>query len=158
MSVSKNLQEAVSLKDIAKIRDRLWTCIALDPNLTGDFPESWKYCLDNGVSEAAIYETHDGREISNEATEENFGLLCGQLCTNFSKERLSAIKEIGKELYPPLKSESSKDQTHQNNTSTNGSKRQKESSASSSEDALPVGLIIAVAAAVVVGAILLFKK
>lgn len=42
---------------------------------------------------------HDNRPMSDKVTNENLALLCGQLRTNFSKERLDKIKEIGKKLY-----------------------------------------------------------
>lgn len=105
MSVSDKLKTDVEAKNLAAIRDDLWSRIALDPNFTAGFPESWQYCLDNGITEAELYQEHDGRDIDLEPTGENFDLLCGQLSTNFSKERLDKIKEIGRKLYP-VKAES----------------------------------------------------
>lgn len=88
-------------KDIVAIRDGLWATMAIDPSYTNNFPVSWKYCLDNGISENEIYEPHDGRPISDEVSDDNFSNLAGQLRTNFSKERLDKMKEIGRKLYPP---------------------------------------------------------
>ena len=98
--VSDNLKKSVSEKNIVAIRDGLWSRIALDPNFTDGFPESWDYCLKNGISESELYENHDNRPMSDEVSLENFSKLCGQLRTNFSKERLEKIKEIGRKLYP----------------------------------------------------------
>ena len=105
MSVSDKLKTDVEARNLAAIRDDLWSRIALDPNFTDGFPESWKYCLDNGIAESKIYQEHDGRDIDLEPTGENFDLLAGQLSTNFSKERLDKMKEIGQKLYP-VKAES----------------------------------------------------
>ena len=101
MSVSEKLKKAVSEKDLVSIRDGLWSRIALDPNFKKGFPESLEYCLNNGISESDLFENHDGRPMSDEITNENFSALCGELSTNFSKERLDKIKEIGRKLYPP---------------------------------------------------------
>lgn len=101
MSVSEKLKTAVKAKDIGAIRDCLWSRIVLDPNFTKGFPESWEYCLDNGITEAELYEPHDGRPLPEDVSDDNFSALSGQLRTNFSRERLDAIKRIGRALYPP---------------------------------------------------------
>ena len=101
MSVSEKLKKAVLEKDLVSIRDGLWSRIALDPNFTKGFSESWNYCIENGISESDLFEKHDGRPMSDEITNESFSALCGELSTNFSKERLDKIKEIGRKLYPP---------------------------------------------------------
>ena len=100
MSVSDKLKTDVAARNLAAIRNDLWSRIALDPNFTGGFKESWEYCLKNGITEAKLYQEHDGRDIDLEPTGENFNLLAGQLRTNFSKERLDKMKEIGRKLYP----------------------------------------------------------
>lgn len=109
MSVSDKLKTDVEARNLAAIRDDLWSRIALDPNFTDGFPESWQYCLDNGIDESKIYQEHDGRDIDLEPTGENFDLLAGQLSTNFSKERLDKMKEIGQKLYPVKDNEPSSD-------------------------------------------------
>lgn len=101
MSVSEKLKTAVKAKDISAIRDCLWSRIVLDPNFTKGFPESWKFCLDNGIAEAELYEPHDGRPLPEDVSDDNFSALSGQLRTNFSRERLDAVKRIGRALYPP---------------------------------------------------------
>ena len=106
MSVSDKLKTDVAARNLVAIRDDLWSRITLDPNFTGGFPESWKYCLDNGIAEAELYQEHDGRDIDLEPTGENFNLLAGHLSTNFSKERLDKMKEIGRKLYPVNDNES----------------------------------------------------
>ena len=105
MSVSEKLKTAVMAKDISAIRDCLWSRIVLDPNFTNGFPESWKYCLDNGIAEAELYEPHDGRPLTEDVSDDNFSALSGQLRTNFSRERLDTIKRIGRALYPPKPNE-----------------------------------------------------
>ena len=110
MSVSDKLKTDVAARNLVAIRDDLWSRIVLDPNFTDGFPESWKYCLDNGITEEELYEKHDGRDIDLELTGENFDLLGGQLRTNFSKERLDKMKEIGRKLYP-VNEEKSESQT-----------------------------------------------
>ena len=87
MSVSDKLKTDVAARNLTAIRGDLWSRITIDPNFTDGFPEGWQYCLDNGITEAELYQEHDGRDIDLEPTGENFDFLCGQLSTNFSKER-----------------------------------------------------------------------
>ena len=99
--VSEQMKQAVNEKNIVEVRDKLWSRIALDPNFSkGHFDENLKYCHEHGISDNNIFEKHDNRPMSDEISNDNFSNLCGQLCTNFSKERLEKIKEIGKKLYP----------------------------------------------------------
>ena len=100
MTVSKAMQTAVASGDIVVIRDTLWCCIAMDPGFRRKFRENWNYCVKNGITAEEIYQPHDGRDVDLDATEGNFDTLCGQLSTNFSQERLDAIKRIGKSLHP----------------------------------------------------------
>ena len=113
MSVSDKLKTDVEAKNLVAIRDGLWSCITLDPNFTEGFLESWQYCLNNGIKEADLYQEHDGRDIDLEPTGENFDLLAGHLSTNFSKERLNKMKEIGRKLYP-VNEEKAESQTSAN--------------------------------------------
>ena len=154
MSVSDKLKTDVAARNLVAIRDDLWSRITLDPNFTGGFPESWQYCLDNGITEAELYQEHDGRDIDLEPTGENFDLLGGQLRVNFSKERLDKMKEIGEELYPSVNEEKAKSQTSAHgNGKTEPTGR--ESSSDSGEAGLsPTAWIIvigAIAAAVIGG-------
>lgn len=100
MGILNEIKNDVAAKNIANIRIDLWGCIGNDPNFTQDFIENWNYCLRNGISENELYEIHDNRPMADEVTNENFSLLCGQLRTNFSKERLDKIREIGRKLFP----------------------------------------------------------
>lgn len=100
MSVIKELKEDVSAGNIKGIRTDLWSLIAIDPNFTKFFTENLQYCIDNGISEYELFEKHDNRPMSDEVSNENFSTLCGQLRTNYSRERLEKIKEIGRKLYP----------------------------------------------------------
>lgn len=105
MSVSNKFKEAVEAKNLSAVRDGLCARIPLDPNLTKGFKESLEYCLSHGISESELYEPHDGRPLSDETSNSNFETLCGQSSTNFSKERVDKIREIGGKLFPPLKEE-----------------------------------------------------
>lgn len=105
MNVSEELKKDVAEKNIPAIRDDLWSCIAFDCNFTREFKWAWDYCLGNGIAEQEIYESHDGRSLSSEATKENFDKLCGELGSNFSKERLDKIREVGRKLYPPTQND-----------------------------------------------------
>ena len=161
MGVSETLKDAVSRKDVVAIRDSLWSRIALDPNFTKGFPESLKYCLDNGITEACLYEQHDSRPMSDEVTNENFNALCGELSTNFSKERLEKIKEIGRKLYPATEE---KIHSQTSDTQNNGYRRSNKAPSSNQKDG-DSGLLPKLCLWVALGAIsggliggLLFKK
>ena len=163
MSVSEKLKTAVANRDFVAIRDSLWSRIALDPNFTKGFPESWNYCVQNGISESAIYEAHDGRPMSDEVTNDNFSALCGELSTNFSKERLEKIKEIGRKLYP-VREENPVSQTS-TRTGNTGTSHRSTTSYSQKNDGGDSGLFFAVGAGILIGALgggiiggLLFKK
>ena len=127
MGIVNELKNDVAIRNIAGIRADLWSCIAIDPNFTKDFGENWDYCLSNGISESDLYENHDNRPISDEVTIENFSLLCGQLRTNFSKERLDKIKEIGRKLYPPTE-----EKAHSQTSATHSYENQRTNMSSSS--------------------------
>lgn len=146
MAVTEKLREAVSSRDYVGIRDALWSRIALDPNFSKGFPESLNYCLEQGILEKDLFEEHDNRPMSDEVSNDNFSALCGELSTNFSKERLEKIKEIGRKLYPV--EEKPKSQT---STQTSGTHRTTASSAKN--DSADSGLLIAVGAGVLLGAI-----
>lgn len=146
MGIINELKSDVASRNIANIRIDLWGCIGGDPSCSQDFVENWNYCIENGITESELYEIHDNRPISGEITDENFALLCGQLRSNFSKERLEKIKEIGRKLYPV--EEKPKSQT---STQTSGTHRTTASSAKT--DSADSGLLIAVGAGVLLGAI-----
>ena len=129
MSVSKNLKNAVTSKNIVDIRDCLWSRIVLDSNFSKGFPEIWQYCIDNGISEDELFEPHDNRPMSDELSNENFSALCGELSTNFSRERLEKIKEIGRKLYP-VTEEKTESQTLENKNAVH----HKSSSSSGQDD------------------------
>ncbi|HBB13436.1 MAG TPA: hypothetical protein DCZ76_04080 [Treponema sp.] len=151
MSVSEKLKKAVAEKDFVAIRDSLWSRIALDPNFTNGFAESWEYCLNSGISESDLYENHDNRPMSDEITNENFSALCGELSTNFSKERLNKIKEIGRKLYPPT-DEKIRSQT--SGTQNSGQRRTPTGSASNKSDGDSRLLIAGLAIGAIAGGLL----
>ena len=151
MSIVNELKNDVAIKNISGIRADLWSCIAIDPNFTKDVGENWDYCLNNGIAESDLYENHDNRPMSDEVSLENFSALCGQLRTNFSKERLNKIKEIGRKLYPPTKE---KTHSQTSNTQSSGQRRTITSSASNQSDGDAGLLITGLAIGAVAGGLL----
>lgn len=105
MRVSNKLVKAVSTHDIRSVRDCLSASITLDRNMTKGFHESLRYCLKNGVSEAELYEEHDGRNLNRGETKEVFSELFGELGSNFSRERIEALGNLGRKLWPPAPEE-----------------------------------------------------
>ena len=101
MSVSENLKVAIQSRNIDDIRGGLWSCIAVDMNMTGRFKESLDYILANGISEEELFEDDDGQPFETEATKDNFSELGGLLRVNFSKKKLDALRVMGCVLYPP---------------------------------------------------------
>lgn len=152
MSVSDKFKTDVAARNPVAIRDGLWSCITLDPNFTDGFPESWQYCLDNGITEGELYQKHDERDIDLEPTVENFNLLAGQLSTNFSKERLDKMKEIGRKLYP-VNEEKAKSQTSAHGNGKTEPTGREPSSDSGEAGLSPTAWIVigAIAAAVIGG-------
>lgn len=148
MTVSSELKDDVAAKNIDAIRDDLWARITLDPNFTSGFPESWQYCLENGISESELYQEHDGRDVNLEPTVKNFALLCGHLSTNFSRERLEKIKEIGRKLYPVAEEKSA------SQTERRSAEKTKQKGRESSFDSVDSGLWVAIAIGAISGGIL----
>ncbi|MCR5620346.1 MAG: hypothetical protein K6G18_00645 [Treponema sp.] len=101
MSVSENLKKAVEEKNIDDIRGCLWSCIAVDMNMTGRFKESLGYVLSNGINEYELFQDDDGTPFKTEASKDNFSELGGLLRVNFSKKKLDALRKMGLSLYPP---------------------------------------------------------
>lgn len=103
MSVSDTLRAAVAEKNLADIRGSLWSCLAVDMNMTGKFKESLDYVLSMGISESELFEADkDVGAYSTEPSEENFSELGGLLRINFSKEKIEALSKVGCALYPPV--------------------------------------------------------
>lgn len=116
MSVSDTLRAAVAEKNLADIRGSLWSCLAVDMNMTGKFKESLDYVLSKGISESELFEADkDVGAYSTEPSEENFSELGGLLRINFSKEKVEALRKIGCTLYPPVE-EKPKATSRNNNT------------------------------------------
>lgn len=101
MSVSDNLKNAIAEHNLDDIRGGLWSCIAVDMNMTRRFKESLEYVLANGITESELFEDDDGKPFETEATKDNFSELGGILRVNFSKKKLDALKMMGRTLYPP---------------------------------------------------------
>lgn len=121
MSVNETLRQAVEAaketSDYSKIRDRLWARIATDLSLSGDFKEAWDFCIKSGIREADLYEGHDGRDVGLEPSEENLSSLIGALRINFSKERLDAVRRMGRVLHPRQEAGSTSVSADQTNSS-----------------------------------------
>lgn len=103
MSISKTLKDYVNSdeRNLDDIRDSLFFAATRDPGFEtgGDFELSLNYCLENGILESELFQEDDGREIPSDITEENFSTICAALRTNFSIEKLTAAKKMGRILY-----------------------------------------------------------
>lgn len=96
MNFDQEFISYVTERNIKEIRDWLWVRIATEKNLSKKFEEELEYCKSKGI----LYESHDGRNVNLQATKENYNELTGQLRTNFSKERLDALRKMEKILHP----------------------------------------------------------
>lgn len=125
MSVSENLKNAVDERNIDDVRGVLWSCIAVDMNMTGRFKESLEYVLANGIDASELYEEDDGKLFETEASNDNFSKLGGELRVNFSKKKLDALRTMGRALYPPTQSaeESKKNNTESERRTTRARKK-----------------------------------
>lgn len=99
--VTDNIKKAVASKDLFSIRSYLTALIITDKTLSGNFKDCFEYCLKNGILESQIYEAHDGAELLNDVSEDNYKNLRADLNGNFSKQRVEALKQIAMQLYPP---------------------------------------------------------
>lgn len=97
--VTENIKKAVAERDTFKIRSYFVAAILVDKTLKR-LDAGFEYCVKNGISESEIYEPHDGKEISNDVTEDNYKDLRADLNSNFSKERLDMLRKISKQIYP----------------------------------------------------------
>ena len=96
MNFDQEFISYVTERNIKEIRDWLWTRIAAGGILSKKFEEELEYCKSKGI----LYESHDGRNVNLQATKENYNELAGQLRTNFSKERLDALRKMENILHP----------------------------------------------------------
>ena len=120
--VTENIKKAVAKRDTFNIRSYLIANILIDKSLTGNFKDCFEYCVKNGIPESEIYEPHNGIELSDEVTKENYSKLWGGLNSNFSRERVEALKKIAIKLYPP-KIDSNNNQGGNNNNASNNYQR-----------------------------------
>ena len=91
--------KAVAEKDIFNIQSYLIAAIVADKTLKR-LEATIEYCVKNGIPESEIYDPHNGKEISDDVTEENYKKLRSGLNSNFSKERLDMLKKVAAKLYP----------------------------------------------------------
>lgn len=120
--VDANFKKAVASNRLENIRDFLRMRLTLDHNyVSGMFIECLNYCSSHGIPEACLYEKFDGRELPSSNTEDNFTKLLGQLSTNFAKERVNRLLEIGKKLWPEEQGDSEKERTSTHSSELNKS-------------------------------------
>ena len=91
--------KAVAEKDIFNIQSYLIAAIVADKTLKR-LEATIEYVVKNGIPESEIYDPHNGKEISDDITEENYKKLSSGLNSNFSKERLDMLKKVAAKLYP----------------------------------------------------------
>ena len=91
--------KAVAERDTFNIISYLIAAIVFDKTLKR-FDAGLQYCVKNGIPESEIYEPHNGVEISNDITEENYKKLRSGLNSNFSRERVDMLKKVAAKLYP----------------------------------------------------------
>ena len=115
--VDADFKKAVASNRLENIRDFLRMRLTLDHNyVSGMFIECLNYCFSHGITEAYLYEKFDGRELPSSNTEDNFTKLLGQLSTNFAKERVNRLLEIGKKLWPEEQGDFEKEKTSTHNS------------------------------------------
>lgn len=103
--VTEDFKKIVDEHDIDAIRSFLASSINFDRTLSGQFKELWNYCLERGISEEDIYQEPDSKQFDSEINPENFNKIRGSLLTQFSRERIEALKTLGKALYGKDKNE-----------------------------------------------------
>lgn len=91
--------KAVAEKDIFNIQSYLIAAIVADKTLKR-LDASLEYVVKNGIPESEIYDPHNGKEILDDVTEENYKKLRSGLNSNFSKERLDMLRKVAAKLYP----------------------------------------------------------
>ena len=93
------MKKAVAEKNIFNIQSYLIAAIVADKTLKR-LEATIEYCVKNGNPESEIYDPHNGKEISDDVTEENYKKLRSGLNSNFSKERLDMLRKVAAKLYP----------------------------------------------------------
>lgn len=153
--VTDNIKKAVASKDLFSIRSYLTALVITDKTLSGNFKDCFEYCVENGILESEIYEPHNGIELSDEITKENYKTLWGGLNSNFSRERVEALKKIAIKLYPP-KIDTNNNQGGNNHNTSNSCQRCGDSARHVKTDKYGNKLIYAIVAgvAVLIGIIL----
>lgn len=98
--MDKRFIDAINADDFVTVRDMLKNRLLMDHDVNGGmFDECWTECERTGII-SKIFQAHDGREISDEVSENNYNSLVGQLATNFSEIRLKKILFLAKEIWP----------------------------------------------------------
>lgn len=95
----KKFKEAVASQNLPAVRDMLRIRLLTDHDVTGGmFSECWAECENAGIVES-LYQSHDGRALSEDVSESNFNTLIGQLATNFSRDRLQCALRVAKKMW-----------------------------------------------------------
>lgn len=103
--MDKRVIDAINADDFVTVRDMLKNRLLMDHDVNGGmFDECWTECESAGII-PKILQAHDGREISDEVSENNYNSLVGQLATNFSELRLNKIISLAKKIWPNEQSE-----------------------------------------------------
>lgn len=161
MHIASNfLEEAIANKNVVRIRS-IFTVIAHeDPSFkTGKFFKMLEYVESKNIP--GIFVPYDGKPFKpkNEWDEEYWSLIVSSLMDNFSKERISHLKQISEFLF--VDKENNKANHNENNctahTDTESIRRQKHyREEQGTKKAIPItvtaGLAITCVAAIVVGA------
>jgi len=125
--INEDFKKAVAQRNMDDIRVFLRMRLTLDHNYaSGLFAEHLVYCLSHGVLENELYQKYDGRALPQTQSEKVFAELVGHLSTNFAKERVRRIIEIGKALWPEeqiAEGRKKEKDSHRREEAKNGSKR-----------------------------------
>lgn len=103
--MDKRFIDAINADDFVTVRDMLKNRLLMDHDVNGGaFTDCWNECKKAGIIQN-IFQSHDGRELSDEVSEKNYNSLVGQLATNFSELRLNKIISLAKKIWPNEQSE-----------------------------------------------------
>ena len=144
--ISEEFIKAVTERNIDDIRSFLSSSISFDRTLTNQFQELWNYCLEQGIREEDIYQEPDSKHLDSEITPENFNKIRGSLLTQFSRERIEALKRLGSALYGNHKnSRGAVEESHLHN--------QTENSDETKHPSMGAEIAIGIGAAILAGAV-----
>lgn len=109
MEISKTLSEAIENKNIHRIYSAFSVIAHEDPNFsTGKFDSILNYVKSKNIP--GFFQKYDGEKFKPESewSEKYWALVVSDLMDNFCEERISHLKDVGKNVYP-LKNNISKE-------------------------------------------------